>query len=1290
VTRARRLVLLALAALLGILAVSQVPLWSSRLIAQGLSTFFERPATVGSVRYRFFPLAIEVRDVRVAGPTPQSAPFLEIPRLVAVPALRPLWERRAVLSRLHLRGATLRIHAYADGGDDLPRMKPKAGGGPMEVRIGRLVIEDGQILLDHQRVPLDLDLPGFRGRLEEGATHGLAGRVSFGPGEARFGTAPPMEVATEMDLRLDGTILRVSGARIRTQGADLAYRGQLQLAPRPVGGLAIEGPIDLGFLERHVVRTEMGLDGDAHFAGSAFIEGSRLRIQGHLAGEDGAFDGVAVPRFGGDVSFDERGLRFTRLSLQTLGGDGLVDLEVPPGRGTARLRAELRGVDAEELFSAVFDIGAAGVDAGASGPVELAWPRGRIGRLSGRADLDLLPRADGRTPLTGRFEWRAEDGVQTIEHADLRTPHTQLRLAGRIQRDRTTDLAVDGESRDLAAADQLGARLRRALGTPSAQPAGFGGAGRFQGRWRGSLSFPRFEGRFDGQDVSYLGVAWGRAEWAGSATPEEVRLGSLVVRRPGAEMWLDGRMETGFLGEKDALDLRIRLRGWPAADLVQALRWDVSVSGPVQGEAEVSGRRSAPVGDVRLAVPEGIYAGVPFTDLSLEAALIGGSTQVRVGSARVGGGRITFRGTVSDDGLYDATAEATDVELADLFPGVPAERRPGGRLSGGAVLQGSADRPRLQAHATSPRLFLGDEGVGALEARLRGTGNGALQLSASCRSPRVEVALEGAIGAQAPYDATLSLSTRETSIDPFLRLLAPRLPANVGLVVGGQVSVRGPLREPRALAVEAAVSDLTLQLPDYPVRNRQPLTMALREGSLSVQELHLSGEGTDLAVAGEAAVLGDGPLELTVRGAADLRVLSLVTPDLRGRGAAFLTLAVGGRRDAPVAEGTLTVEGGALRARGFPHGVEDLRGSVRFTQEAAHFEGVTGMLGGGALSLEGQAAYGEGRLRSFDVVASGRSIGLRYPQGLRSLLDAELRFFGDSTQQWLTGEVEVRQASWTRRYDLASELLAEARPPDASASLGGGLQYDVKVEAPGTLRLDNNLGSLQARADLRLLGTYGAPVVLGRAEVDRGRVYFQGNTYVIRRGTIDFVNPRRTDPLFDIEAETRIQSYRITLRLTGTLERVYPTLTADPYLSSVAILSLLAGADEATVAALDASPSQRDRAQTQLAVTGAATLAAGRISEEVGLEREAERLFGLNRFSIDPSAVRGDVTNPSARLTVGKRLTPDVNILYSTALRGTEGQLISLEYTLSDRLSVLLTRAEPGGFGFDVRLRQSR
>ena len=312
-------------------------------------------------------------------------------------------------------------------------------------------------------------------------------------------------------------------------------------------------------------------------------------------------------------------------------------------------------------------------------------------------------------------------------------------------------------------------------------------------------------------------------------------------------------------------------------------------------------------------------------------------------------------------------------------------------------------------------------------------------------------------------------------------------------------------------------------------------------------------------------------------------------------------------------------------------------------------------------------------------------MSLRYPEGLKSSVDAELRLFGDEARQWLTGAVDVRQAVWTRRYDVASELLA-ATPVAAAGDprLGGGMRFDVKVKAPGTLRIDNNLATLQARADLTLQGTYDAPVLLGRAEIDRGRVYFQGNTYVIRRGTIDFANPQKIDPLFDVEAEARVRSYNVVLKTQGTLDRVTPTLTSDPPLSTVAILSLLAGAEESVV---ERTSELRDR--SELAATGAATLAAGRLSEQFGLERRASRL-GLSRFSIDPTVgVRGDYRNSTVRLTAGKRITPDLSVVFSQELRGNDEHLLSLEYSLSDKVSILLTRDSLLGLGFDLRLRRS-
>jgi hypothetical protein len=1280
----RSLLLLLVLAIVGGAALLRVPVWTSWLLEDRLSAFFHRPVSVGHVRYHLLPLQVEVTDLQVAGPTPAAEPFLEVPRLVVTPSLAPLFDRRLILTRVLVERPRVRVRAFRAGGDDLPRMG--AAGPGREVQIRRLIIAGGELELDHERVPLDLELPDVGGRLAQRRPGVLAGTVSFGPGPARFGSAPPLPLATRIDLALEGPYVTVESARLTGESTDLTYRGHVSLSPRLSAELEVKGEVDLAVLDRHVLRSDLGLEGHGQFRGTARLDQGRVRVTGRLEGTRGSFDGVAVPRYAGDVTWDERGIAVRGLEASLLGGSGRFEIEVPPAPGLARVDARLQGIDAEEALSRLFDIGTAGLGAGATGEVSVRWPRGHRRALSGRVALDLEPRADGRTPLGGRFVWRAEEGAQVVEEARFQTSDAQAHLTGPIAADRSTDLEVEARSTDLAAADVLLARIRRALGAARAEPAGLSGAGVFAGRWRGRFDDPVFEGRFTGRDVSYLGVRWGVAEWVGALDAREVRPHSLVLRRPGGELWVDGRVQTGDYGDLDALDARMRIVNWPAGDLVKALGWDIQVEGLVSGEAALSGRRSDARGSAHVTSTAGRYYGVPYEDLDVRSLLKGRLTEVTQGRARVGGGTLDFAGTVTDDGVYDGHARADGLDIGALLPTMPAALPWGGRVSGSVVLQGTLARPRVEGEVRAARLFLGDEGVGALQAKIVGVGDGRVALDARCHSPRVDLALDGHVDVAAPYASELTLRAEQTSLDPFVRASVPTLSSAVGIVASGTLRLRGPLGAPRALSAEADVSELVVSLPEYPVKNRAPLRLRLADGTLEVRRLELSGEGTDLAVAGTAAVLADGSLDLTVRGAADLRALSLVSTELRGRGAARVEVAVSGTRAAPVVEGTLDVEGGGVRLRGFPHGVEDVRGRVLFNAHAAHFSGVTGTVGAGPVELEGQAAYAGGRITSFDVQASGRSISLRYPEGLRSVLDADLRLFGDESQQWLTGKVDVRDAVWTRRYDVATELLASGAPAVEAATLGGGVRYDVKVLAPGTLKIDNNLATLQARADLNLQGSYAAPVVLGRAEIDRGRVYFQGNTYVIRRGTIDFTNPRRLDPLFDVEAEARVRSYNVTLKVNGTLERVYPTLSSDPPLSTVGILSLLGGADESRVEVAQQLQSDAQR----LAGQGAATLAAGKLSEQVGLEKGAARL-GLNRFSIDPSVLRGEVFNPTARMTLGKRITPDLNIVYAQDLTGVEDRLVAIEYTLSDRLSLLLTQSQREGYGFDLRLRrQSR
>ena len=179
-------------------------------------------------------------------------------------------------------------------------------------------------------------------------------------------------------------------------------------------------------------------------------------------------------------------------------------------------------------------------------------------------------------------------------------------------------------------------------------------------------------------------------------------------------------------------------------------------------------------------------------------------------------------------------------------------------------------------------------------------------------------------------------------------------------------------------------------------------------------------------------------------------------------------------------------------------------------------------------------------------------------------------------------------------------------PSGPAGAQGLPLRFDIQVTANNTLRIQNNLADIVASADLRLQGTYDRPAIFGRAEVDRGSILFEGNRYVVTRGTIDFLTPPAgsIEPLFDIEAETRVRAasqtdrsevFRVTLGVTGTPRSFSLALGSDPPLPEVDIIALLFGAttDVSNAELRALSPSGADAAEEALLQGGGRAAARG-------------------------------------------------------------------------------------------------
>ena len=123
------------------------------------------------------------------------------------------------------------------------------------------------------------------------------------------------------------------------------------------------------------------------------------------------------------------------------------------------------------------------------------------------------------------------------------------------------------------------------------------------------------------------------------------------------------------------------------------------------------------------------------------------------------------------------------------------------------------------------------------------------------------------------------------------------------------------------------------------------------------------------------------------------------------------------------------------------------------------------------------------------------------------------------------------------------------------------------------------------------------------------------------------------------------------------------------------------------------APEQRalrspQEAQQELLQSVGAVLLTSPISSAVG--QVVERTLPIDTVQITPLLTNDTAfqqLNPSARVTLGKRISPRVYLTYSRTLNSPEEEILLLEYDQNDRVSWVLSRQEDHSFALDFRIR---
>ena len=1287
------------------------------LLEARLSEYFGRDVEVGEVEWFLFPITLEVRDLVIPSPEdwgPDTPPFARVPRVVVHLRLESWGQWRDPVLEVEQVFATrpeVYVAVREDGSNNLPRFgrdrEPRRQR--VEVRLGALVAEDGVFRFNELEVPLDFRAEAVLARLHgvdaeeiagEGPDAGLAleGLVTAQEAEIVLPGGQPYRLTVSARARMGAR--RIDFQEVLLRGPDLRARTEGVLYV-PANERRLE--LDVSALTRVALASHLGYldpeeppaEGPLRFEGELLWRSEGWSVTGRLSSDRLVLADRALTDVDGILRVRPETVRYEIERASYAGGtlSGFVVGELRTEPEAFDVELALAGID---LRSLVADQGLPleGVHGRVAGEVSYRFTTDVPEEGSGWADLRLSSARQGilseGLALSGQVPLEIDRGVVRTRAARLVSASGSQVVGAEGFYDISEGVGEfrwDVSTTDVGQlADLVPVEAEEGEGPPAWLPTA--GRGEIRGVLRLRPERYGVEAVFDLAAVEAPGLRADRLE--GSAAVSALGLANLRLEAVAGEGAL---MVTGSVPFEEGegrvpFELSIDAADWPSDERLAAwLPFELPVDGPVSGHLELAGSVEALRGRAELTVEPAEVAGFPVDLVLADLAFDPERVVVERGLVRSEAGDVTGQGVLElESGRMDFRVEAPDLDL-DREPF--AERLAGevsGTLSLTADVEGTLERPRARARLVSRGLaFAGrplasDERSAVLEVTWDGRevvadgGVGGL------------LALEGG-GVLTPERADLRFRVASERLGEAVRLVAAGLPPELDGALRGELVVAGDLTAPDDLLVALELPELTVRYQDHTLRNVDPVVVRYTGEAIAIDSLFLQevGTGSEVFAQGTIGLEPPNPLDLRLQGSISTEWVELVMPELEMEGTFDVLATVRGTAREPRLNGQGELRDGALVVAGFPQSFEDLRAVVLFYPGQVVLDRARAEVGGGTIQASGRIGlFGPGGL-DYNLQASLEDVTLRYPEGFWLRADAALSLLSTPDGRLLRGGVELERAYYVQDVEvgvlqlLRGALRTQRLEVAETGELERSTRLALTVEAPGTVRVRNNLADLSGSADLAIRGSLARPIVFGEVEFERGgELVYAENEFEVERARLTFASPTRIDPIVDLVATTDIREYDVTLSLSGRVETLQARVASDPPLSDLDVVALLTTGQ---------TPGERgpipgiSEVEAYNAAAAAERFLYGQAASVVS--ERLESLFGFDTLRISP--VTAETGNTIGSVTIGKRLSSDVFVTYTSQPTATEEFLVQVEWQVDENLTLIFTSLEGQSYRVDAR-----
>jgi translocation and assembly module TamB len=1269
-----------------------------------------------------FRLRAEIRDLTIHGrEAPGEVPYAHVGRLLAELKIISLLETEFGFNSVVLEHPVIHIVTYPDGTTNQPQPEVLRASGktPIEelfaLSMDNFELRKGEFVWDERRIPLDFTAHDVSADM----TYSLLekkydGKLLLGKADANFDGYRPLAWTAEAHFSLAQTSLELKSISATSGRSRLQASGRIDDFRNPKIIANYQASIDLAEAAAVARRPEvrrgiLQLEGKGAWTLAGFTSSGNLLTKNVDWREPPL--GLRGASVNARFSLDQQKLSLSKIQAHMLGGDIAGNAEVtqwlpsPPHakgkkteeqNGIVNLRIkDLSMAEVAAAFSTrsrpFHRMNLAGA---ASGSIDANWKRSPQ-NSEAELLLDVIPPAhpaSNQLPLSAhaRGTYRVASDELELSEFSASTRATQVRASGKLARSSNLNISLNttnfGEWQPVLSAAGYQERI----------PITLQGRASFNGTATGKLSDIAFAGNLQSQSFDVLiqpsGGAEKRVHWDSlvanvQLSPRLFTARNAVLRRGTSEISFDvsAGLNERQLTESSPFTARIDMTKADAAEVLALAGYEYPLTGIMNLHFRATGTRADPQGDGAFQITDATLYGEPFqritSDLHFrdrEAQLT--NIQMIQQDARVSG-NATYN--LSTHGFH-LNAAGTNFDLPRLGALQGSRVAIEGRMDFTATGSGTIEEPVINATLNLHDLTFDHELAGnfTIDAVTQGPET---HITGRSQFQNAELQIDGNVHLRGDWPANLSLHFNHLDVDSLFRTyLRGRVTGHSALA--GDAQVEGPLKRPRELRITANLTDLFADIENVKVRNDGPQRFSISSQLLKIDQFHLVGEGTDLSASGSVQLNGERQLDLSARGRVNLRLIESFNPDFTSSGLVTVDVKVSGGAAKPVMQGKLQIDNGAIAYVDLPSALSEINGSLAFNQDRLQIDNLTARTGGGLVTFGGYASSYNRQL-NFNLTLRGQGVRLRYPPGVSSTADADLHFVGTPAASTLTGEITVNKLAMTPGFDFGAylERTAQTSALPQTNPLLNRIRLDVHIATAPELQMQTAVVRLSGDADLRMRGTAAKPVLLGRADIIEGEVYFNGTKYRLERGDVTFTNPVTTKPVLDLQASTRVRDYDITLNLNGPIDRPSLTYRSEPPLPTADIIALLAfGQTTQQSAQLQQSNQTAFSQEASSAILNAALNAT--------VSNRAQRLFGVSRIKINPQGLATETspTQTGPAVTIEQQVKDNLTLTYTTNVSQTSQQIIQAEYNVTRNVSVVGLRDQNGVVSFDVRIRRRK